>query len=93
MRDDDVRKAAGLVLALSTGVSRGGCGPRISNKPFALIIPSRPAASKDVVRRLDRHPFERKTLEAGGGRQPAEPAAAGAGSEVASHAPHDGYTC
>jgi tripartite-type tricarboxylate transporter receptor subunit TctC len=81
-------KAAGLVLALTTAVA----AQDYPNKPVRLIIPFPPGGSNDVVGRLiATHLSERLGKQVVVDNRGAG-AGGVAGSEVASHAPHDGYT-
>jgi tripartite-type tricarboxylate transporter receptor subunit TctC len=81
-------RAAGLLLALTTAVA----AQEYPNKPVRLIIPFPPGGSNDVVGRLiATHLSERLGKQVVVDNRGAG-AGGVAGSEVAAHAPHDGYT-
>jgi tripartite-type tricarboxylate transporter receptor subunit TctC len=85
-------RAAGLTLALVGAAAAQDAAKDYPNKPVRLIIPFPPGGSNDVVGRLIATHLSEKL-----GKQVVvdnRGAGAGgvAGSEVASHAPHDGYT-
>jgi tripartite-type tricarboxylate transporter receptor subunit TctC len=85
-------RAAGLTLALVGAAAAQDAAKDYPNKPVRLIIPFPPGGSNDVVGRLiATHLSERLGKQVVVDNRGAG-AGGVAGSEVASHAPHDGYT-